>query len=199
MPGPRASEAERKEQILEAALQVAMREGLENLSTRKVAAEARLSQGLVFFHFESKAALLLALLVRLLERTAAPQVDPELLQIAAPAQRLVELLRRDVARFLRERASVQLFFDYWVMGAHSPPVRDLIRQALARYRKAYEPIAEAIALDRKERLPALDPQGLTAVMVSLIQGCAVQAVIDPEGFDLGQFTSTAEDLLDLLK
>ena len=54
MPGQKASEDERRKQILRAAFDVASRRGLASLTVRLVAAKAGLSTGLVLFHFESK-------------------------------------------------------------------------------------------------------------------------------------------------
>jgi AcrR family transcriptional regulator len=65
MPGQKAAEADRQEQILAAAMDVATRHGLEGLTIRRVASEAGLSHGLVRFRFKSKAELLATLLDRL--------------------------------------------------------------------------------------------------------------------------------------
>ena len=60
MPGKKASEAERREQILTAAHHVALRQGIDGLTVRAVAARARLSHGLVLFHFKRKDQLVAA-------------------------------------------------------------------------------------------------------------------------------------------
>ena len=61
MPGQKAAEATRREQILKAAYEVALRRGIDGLTVRAVAARARLSHGLVLFHFKRKDQLGLAL------------------------------------------------------------------------------------------------------------------------------------------
>jgi hypothetical protein len=40
--------------------------------------------------------------------------------------------------------------------------------------------------------------GIAAVAVSLIHGCALQAVIDPTGFDVEQHFNTAAQMLERL-
>src|SRR5206468_6073315 len=62
MPGQKATEATRREQILKAAYDVALRRGIDGLTVRAVAAKARLSHGLVLFHFKRKEQMGLALL-----------------------------------------------------------------------------------------------------------------------------------------
>lgn len=195
MPGQRAPEEERKEQILRAALTIATRERLEGLSTRRVASEAGLSNGLVFFHFKTKDALLVALLDWLLEETAVPEIDADLLRIPSALDRLLELLRREIARLLVERSRVELFFDYWVMGTRHPEIRQRIRGALERYRALLRPMAEEIVAEAPERFPGVSAEGLAAVVVGFIEGCAVQAVIDPDNFDVEQFMATAQGLV----
>ncbi len=62
MPGQKAPEVARREQILNAAFRVALRERLAGVRIRDVAREADLSSGLVLFHFKTKDALIAALL-----------------------------------------------------------------------------------------------------------------------------------------
>lgn len=195
MPGVKAPEEQRKEQILRAALAVATRQRLEGLSTRAVSTEAGLSHGLVFFHFKTKDALLVALLESLLEEMAIPRLDEDLQKIASPSERLLEVLRREISRLLDERAKVELFFDYWVMGTRHPAIRQRMRAALERYRALLRAIAEDVVREAPERLAAVSADGLAAVAVGFIEGCAVQAVIDPHRFDLEEFMTTARALL----
>ena len=69
MPGQRAPEEQRREQILSAAYAVALRTGIAVVTLRAVAVEAGLSHGLLLFHFERKDELIGALLDRVLATT----------------------------------------------------------------------------------------------------------------------------------
>lgn len=195
MPGLRASEEARKEQILRAALAVAKRERLQGLSTRRVATEAGLSHGLVFFHFKSKDALLVALLDWLLDDMAVPQMDADLQRIPSALDRLLELLRREVSRFVMERSRVELFFDYWVVGTRHPRIRRRLRSALERYRALLRPMADEIVREAPQRFSGVSADGLAALAVGVVEGCAVQAVIDPDHFDVEQFMATTKALV----
>jgi len=64
VPGRKVPEAQRREQLLAAAYLVAVRDGLDQVTARRVADEAGASPGLVFFHFGSKDGLLLACISR---------------------------------------------------------------------------------------------------------------------------------------
>jgi AcrR family transcriptional regulator len=115
MPGRKAPEEQRREEILRAAYRVAARERLAGLTGRAVAAEAGVSSGLVFFHFGDRDGLLVALLEWLLEVT--------------------------------------------VVG------------------------------------PELHADGLSAVVAGFIEGCALQVVMDPAGFDVNAYMRTVQTLV----
>jgi TetR/AcrR family transcriptional regulator, transcriptional repressor of bet genes len=195
MPGEKAAEAERQEQILAAAMAIATRHGLEGLTIRRVASEAGLSHGLVHFHFKSKTELLVALLDRLFTETAAFVVGPEIGSIGAPLQRLLALLQQEMGRVTSDRARVHLFFDFWLMGTRHPRIRARMRAELARYREAFRPMLEEVLRSESHRFPNVTAEALSAVVVAFIKGSAVQAVIDPRELDVRQFTAAAHALL----
>ncbi len=195
MPGAKAGEDERKEQILEAALVVALRDGLERLTVRGVATEAGLSHGLVHFHFKSKARLLAALLDRLLDRTAAFEVGPDIVRVTPPLERLLTLLRQEMRRLTSDRQAIHLFFDFWLLGTRQPRIRARMRAELERYRKAFHPMVAAVVEADPDRFAGVSTEGLCAVVVAFIKGSAVQSVIDPQCFDVRDFTKAAEALL----
>ncbi len=85
---------------------------------------------------------------------------------------------------LRERVQVELFFDYWVMGTRHPEVREKIRAALDRYREVFRPLARALLAEDPEAFPGGTAACLATVAVGLVEGCSVQAVIDPDHFDV---------------
>ena len=199
MPGQKAAEGERREQILAAAFEVATRRGLEGLTIRRVGAVAGLSHGLVHFHFRSKADLLEALLDRLFETTRAFRIGPEIARIESPFQRLVGLLRQEMARLSSDRERVHLFFDFWLMGTRHRRIRARMRAELERYRQAFLPMTEEVLRAEPERFAGVTPEGLSSVVVAFIKGSAVQAVIDPDGFDVGRFMKAANALLSQLE
>ncbi len=195
MPGQRATEAERREQILEAAFRVAARDRLDGLTVRRVAKEAGLSSGLVFFYFKTKDALLVALLDWLLLRTIVLGTHEKILNLPTARERFLVRLRKAVESVARERVQVELFFDYWVMGTRHPEVRAKIREALDQFREVFRPLIEEVLREDPESLPGGTPEGLAAVAASIVEGCAVQAIIDAEHFDVERFMSSMEALM----
>src|SRR5688500_18500392 len=123
MPGQKASEASRREQILKAAHEVALRRGIEGVTVRAVAARAQLSHGLVLFHFKRKDQLVSALLDRVLATTLSLRVAEEIAPIQDPRHRLRALLQQEVDRLAHDTRQVRLFLEYWALGTRSPVIR----------------------------------------------------------------------------
>ena len=144
MPGTKAPEAHRREQILRAAYEVAAREGLDGTTLLRVAAAAQISPGLIPFHFGSKRRLLLSLLDWLLETTTVLHVGPDITRLPTPTERLRALLRQEMARLSREPLRIRLTFDYWTAGVRDAEVRERMRVEFARYREAFRPIVEEV-------------------------------------------------------
>jgi TetR/AcrR family transcriptional repressor of bet genes len=195
MPGRKASEQARRDQIIKAAYEIASRRGLEGLTVRLVGTKAGLSSGLVLFHFRSKDQLVVALLDWLLATTTVLQIGPDVQRIPRPLERLLAVLRQEMNRLSKEPRRIRLFFEFWAAGARHHEIGDKMRAELARYREAFRAIAGEVLAAEPERFPRVTADGLAAVAVSFIKGCAVQSMIDPEGFDIREYLAAAEGLL----
>lgn len=192
MPGQKAPEDQRREEILRAAYTVAARERLTGLTIRQVAAEAGISTGLVFFYFENKDALLTELLDWLLETTI---VGGPVEEVSGPREEILATLRRDIEGLPRRRARVELLFDYWVMGTRHPEIQKKVRNGLDRYRETFRPLAERIIAVEPERYTGVTADDLTALITGVIEGCALQVVMDPSQVDVEGYLRTVEALV----
>ena len=195
MPGQKASEGARRMQILKAGYEVASRKGLDALTVRLVATRAKLSTGLVLFHFKTKDQLIIALLDYVLQTTSVFQVTEDITSIPVPLDRLLALLRREMNRLASEPRLIRLFFDFWAKGITHPLIRTKMQAELDRYREAFRPIAHEVLRAEPERFAGVTPEGLSAVAVSFIKGCAVQSMIDPENFDIEEYLAATNGLL----
>jgi AcrR family transcriptional regulator len=194
MPGQKASETLRRQQILKAAHDVALRRGIDGLTVRAVAAQAHLSHGLVLFHFKRKDQLVSALLDRVLAAILSLHVAADVAGMGNPLDRLRALLRQEVERLSRDHQMVRLFLEYWALGNRNSAIRVKIRAELERYRAAFRVLAEEVLRVEGARFPGLTPEGLAAIVVSFINGCAVQAMIDPDRFDIEQYLATVQGI-----
>jgi AcrR family transcriptional regulator len=195
MPGHKAAEATRREQILKAAYEVALRRGIDGLTVRAVAARARLSHGLVLFHFKRKDQLGLALLDRVLETTMSLRVSDDLGAIPNARERLQALFRHELHRLLEEPRRLRLLLEYWARGVHNALIRGKISAGMDRYRAAFRNIAEEALRAEPGRPGKGTPAGLAAAAVSLIIGYPVQAMIDADGFDIEEYLAAVQGIL----
>ena len=198
MPGEKLPETERREAILAGAYRVAARTQLGRLSMRKVAEEAGVSTGLVFFHFSDRETLLLALLDWMLERGPRVEVpaDVEGFEALPAARRLVVLVGHQVALLQERRERVELFLDFWVMGTGVPEIQDRIRGAFDRFRRQFRPYTAAMVEALPDRFEGQDADALAAVVVSFIEGCALQMIADPSRFDVDRYMASLRGLVD---
>jgi TetR/AcrR family transcriptional regulator, transcriptional repressor of bet genes len=192
VPGVRAPEAERRQQIVDAALRVAAHDRLDGLTVRRVATEAGLSPGLVYFHLTDKETLLLAVLDRLIARLVP---GPPAVSSRSARDRLIDHVREEVARLPEDREFVELFLDFWVMGTRNPGVRERIADALVAYRRALVPLAEDVIAEEPDRFVGTTAERLAAMVVAFLHGHAVQVVLDPQAIESGDFVATLEALV----
>jgi len=195
MPGQRVSEEVRRLQIIKAAYQVALSRGLDGLTVRQVASKARVSHGLVLFHYKTKEHLMIAILDWLLETTIELRVSGDIAAIASPLDRFHALLRSEMHRLASEPQRVRLFFDFWSKGIRRSEIRGRMRLKLGLYRDAFRPIAGEVVSAERERFSNVSADGLASVAVSFIKGCAVQSMIDPDHFEIKEYLAGALGLL----
>jgi TetR/AcrR family transcriptional repressor of bet genes len=195
MPGDKAPEAIRREQILTAAYGVAAERGLADTTILQVAVAAGLSPGLVIYHFKSRRHLLLALLERLLLTTTVLAVDLGPASRLSPVDQLVTVLRHEMDRLSGEPQRIRLTFDFWMAGVRDDEIRNKLSEEFARYREAFRPLAEAVLRADPMRFAGVTADALAGLSVSLIKGCAVQSMIDPGNFDIGKHLGAAVALI----
>ena len=121
-------------EILAAGRRVFLRDGHAGLSLRKVAEEAGVAVGNVSYYFETKRALIEAVLAEAL----AEYVEEHLRHFEAERQSPLEILL-DVVTFYvsNARQTHALFFHMWGFAASAPEAKELIR-------KLYRPIGRFI-------------------------------------------------------
>jgi AcrR family transcriptional regulator len=205
MPGRKAPEETRRENILRAAYDVAARRGVEALTLRAVAGRAGVSHATVLFHFERRDQLVATLLDRVLYATTTLRVPDAVRRLTRPSERFLTLLQFEMDRLSSDSRHFRVFLDYWTIGVRKRAVRRKVASALDAYRGAFEEFAEAAVQAARERLRSLGasssgeatltPDTLAATAVSLIHGCALQAVIDPRQFQVGRHKDAAVRLL----
>ncbi|WP_104164907.1 TetR/AcrR family transcriptional regulator [Cryobacterium sp. N22] len=180
MGGPKLPEQERCDAILAAAYQIALTDGLDAVTARRVATAAGISPGLVFFHFQSKDGLLQALLAVLLDGTLDALTDPGLAALA-PWDRLERMVRVELERLVEHHAGVELLFAFY-FSRRDDLFRDPIEASFGRYLEAFLPVCREVAGAAGTpggAAEAVSGDDLAATVVALIHGASIQAIRSP--------------------
>ena len=198
MRAKRVPEDERREQILGAAFRVAGRDGIGGLTVRSVAAEAGVSHALVLFHFCRKERLIHELLDWVIARTTVLHISEDIARFPHALDRLHALLQQEMTRLSRQPQHTRLFLEYWALGARHEEIRTRISAELERYRAAFREIMDELLLLEPVAFAGGTADGLAAVAVSWIQGCAVQAMIAPGHFDTDDYLAAVRGMIQRL-
>jgi AcrR family transcriptional regulator len=173
-------EAERRQQILEAALVCFGRSGYHQTTMDDLAAELPFSKGLLYYYFRTKRDLFVALLDDWAERSLQAweaMLGPEedvLLQIFQSIQYGVQLVAqsRDLAR---------IEFEFYGQVGRDAEVADAFRSLYGQFRAQIQSILDAGA--GSGELRSLDTEVVAAVLFGAYEGLALQAMVEPEAFD----------------
>jgi len=122
-------------------------------------------------------------------------ITDDIATIEAPLDRLRALLQREMHRLSSEPARMRIFFEFWVMGIRNREIRGKMQAELDRYREAFRSITVEVLQTEPDRFAHVSAEGLAAVAVSFIKGCAVQSMIDPKHFDIEQYLAAVQGLV----
>lgn len=183
--------AERRRQFVQAAWRCAETRGYRDMTVDDVCAEAGLTKGAFYSHFESKQALLVAL------------IDDDSATLAALAHRLdsgslrpVEKLRRLTQAMLERGADssrVQVVADLWAAINVDEEVRDALRDSVARRRAALRSwIEEAVESSEIQSIPA---NAFASVLLALNDGLMFHHALDASGFRWSNVSRAVDALL----
>jgi AcrR family transcriptional regulator len=191
----RKPEEARREQILQAAFDVAGRAGIGGLTVRAVAAEAGVSHALVLFHFGRKERLVHGLLDWVIGGTAVLHISEDIARFPHARDRLHALLQQEMSRLSHQPRHTRLFLEFWAMGTREAEIGTQISAELERYRSAFRAIMEELLRSEPAAFAGVTADGLAAVAVSWIHGCAVQAMIDPHHFDTDEYLTAVRGMI----
>lgn len=178
-------------QILSAAMAVIAEKKISGTRMRHIAERAQISQGTIHYYFPTKADLLLAMLDEM--QASFDQDRRERLAEGdmQPADK-IHLFLIQQNRILTEYSSLlEIFYDFWGQGIIDPHVRPKVRWMYEEWRDDMKAaIAEGI---NKGDFSPRNPQLVPVLLVALLEGGALQYLIDRDVFDLEQYFNAAYD------
>jgi AcrR family transcriptional regulator len=189
---------ERRAQIIEAAMVVFAREGFPRSRMDDIAKEAGLSKGALYWYFESKDAIIIALLEHLLNGYAEKL---RTLQEAggSATERLLFFARHAVADARRIPVQVTpLIYEFYALAMRRKALRVHIRDYFREYIELLADIIQE-GIDQGE-FRAVDAKKAAIQLGAMYEGLGLLWALDPETVnweELGE--STAELLLAGLK
>jgi len=190
---PRVDVAEaRRMQIIQAARACFARKGYHRTTMDDIVRESGLSKGSIYWYFESKKALFMAMLDAWLE-----QVDRSLSELVGASLPTAEKLRQ-VAQVLvtianSSREMVPILLDFWAETSHDPQITQRLAQVYAEYRCLLRRIVqEGIA---SGELRPLDVDQVATILCGIYNGLMLQWVLEPEAVP---WSVVADTLIELL-
>jgi AcrR family transcriptional regulator len=133
--------AQGRERLLDAAVRLIAREGIDNVRIARIAAEAGVSAGLVHYHFASRDALLEEALEHSYERAGDSRLAALDEGRATAPQRLQAMIDQCLPTDQSLRDDWVLWVELWLRGARDPALRPV---AARLYGRLHEWFAEAL-------------------------------------------------------
>lgn len=190
-PKPDVSTA-RRSQILDAAAAIFARSGFHESRMEDIAAAAGLSKGTLYLYFDSKDAIVTALLRRLFDH----ELD-DLRQFgtgAAPVgERLLRFTRHIAAEYQRMRADIPLVREFYAVAAREPGVRAFLRGYLRAYRDLLAALIRE-GIDRGELRP-VDAKSAAIAILALYEGLMILWATDSRAVNWETHSEAAIQLL----
>jgi AcrR family transcriptional regulator len=188
-------QAQTRERLLEAAVRVFLRRGLQGSSVEEIAAEAGFTRGAFYSNFKSKEELFVELLQDRVYRQYAEMADEAQALPGTPRERLrwgIERVR-DVQKGEAGGWLFRLWLECLTQAARDEGFRELAATFWSGNRAV---LAENVKATFKEigRKPPLPAKQIATAMIALDVGLAVQHLVDPDEVPLDLYVP----LFDLL-
>lgn len=173
-----ASKQARRVQLIQATIRSIAKHGLSETTIATVSREARLSQGIVNLHFQSKERLLVETLQYVTDEyrdtweRALAQAGP------STAQRLEALLKVDYHRSVFDRDKIAVWFAYWSETKSRPTYRKLC----AERDRGYDTILTELVgtLIREGGYGPLDPAIVANGLAAMTEGLWLDLLVNPK-------------------
>jgi AcrR family transcriptional regulator len=179
----------RREQIVRATIRCLSRDGYTDLTMKRVAAEAGVSQGILHYYFRDKAAMLAAAARRVtidLDRRVAIETRGA----RNGRGRLRAVIRACLRAAVDNRDFWSVFIEFWGESFHDRRLAAVNRQAYARARRLIGAgLAQGVAAGEFRRI---NVDEAAAVVLALLDGLSLQLTFDRGALTLPRAARAAE-------
>ncbi len=174
--------------VLEAAQRVVEERGLQALTLNTVAGESGENKAMTAYYFGNKAGLVAALVDAIIHDECLSAASR--MRDTTEDERLSQLVR-ELRGMSASVADSHVFFDILPHAVRNEELRERLAE---RYRWYIELKLDWLGLDRADEARRRRLRGLAQVMSALIDGLAIQALIDGEEFALAPAYEMVERL-----
>jgi AcrR family transcriptional regulator len=177
-PGRTASKEARRLQLIRATIRSIAQHGLSETTIATVSREAKLSQGIVNLHFQSKERLLIETLQYVTDEykdtweKALTNAGP------SPAERLEALVNVDYDRTVFDRDKIAVWFAYWSETKSRPTYRKLCAERDRGYDKMLNELVATI-IDEGAYGPC-DPAIIANGLSAMTEGLWLDLLLSPK-------------------
>ena len=171
----------RRNQILDAATKVFVRQGFQHARMDDIVEESGLSKGTLYWYFKSKEDIINAILHRLFTGDLAYLEN--LMQAEGTAsERLIQLTDHRITGLQQMSSLVPIIFEFYAVAVHQQWVKQFINEYFQHFRALLEElIQEGINNGEFRKVDARD----TAISItSLYEGLTLHWMIDPQTVQL---------------
>lgn len=166
---------ERQAEILEAALKLFAEKGLHDTKVSEIAAEAGVSQGTVYWYFDSKEALFEAAFMSQFNALVEPFLEIAADEERSPAVKLLAIAEASIDLFLD---NTELIF-VMLQAMATQEVAAILTYDFKEYYEQFKTVL--IPLFRELGDP--DPAATSSIYMAMLDGLMLQCMLDPDMFD----------------
>jgi AcrR family transcriptional regulator len=195
-PRPDVSE-ERKQQILEAAMVVFARSGFDKARMDDIVEESGLSKGTLYWYFESKDDIIIAILENMFEREFV-DLEPLVQADGTATGRLTRIVEYIIADVQQMFTLIPLIYEFYALAYRQDKVQETLKSYWDKYIKVLDPIIQE-GIDSGE-FRKVNANEASIALGALIEGVILLWVFDPENIDISHHGKiSAKFLLDGLQ
>ncbi|USG63333.1 TetR/AcrR family transcriptional regulator [Brevibacillus ruminantium] len=181
---------EKKQLIIEAAAKVLAEKGYEKASIKDIAAEAKITPGLIHYYFRNKEEILTELLM---EASLQYTSDMQNLMQTVPSEQLSKAaLREPIKRVLHQPDWYRLRYELFAIGLRNPNLTERVNDILENGRNGIADILHAVSPETAGH------QETASILLACFDGLALQKLMNPD-FDLEKAYEVLEKMAMSLK
>jgi AcrR family transcriptional regulator len=167
----------RRNQILDAATTVFVRQGFQHARMDDIVEESGLSKGTLYWYFKSKEDIINAILRRLFTGELA-NLESLLEAEGTVSERLVLLTSDRVNGMKRMSSLVPIIFEFYAVAVHQQWVQQFIGEYFQQFRKLLEDLIQQ-GIDRGEFRPVNATEAAIS-LASMYEGLTIHWLMDPQ-------------------